>query len=373
MDLGSGHDFSVESGALLRVHQHAGDLDRSTPVGVVEALREDQLLQVPLLKLAVIEDDFVVVWNDGTLEGCLGNDEEVVVLAHDPVVDEGSRQHVPGVAALREEPLSVAQVHHHAGDAHLRNLIAVLQDLEVVFPQKVHLVLGNSIHEHDQLPGEGFVPSIVVLETFCSQLHHLHQLLVGVIEDAAGRCEKREGGVDGAAGREDSLAFAGRGINGQKSSFVELVVKSLFEGGHPEDVAPFGTHLQQDLGVDGLDSLLSESSFDDKLSDEFRVGGIAESMLFELRVRTLQMGRNHNKKNVDLVIALESLLHGGKDISFFGENALLKGDLDFDANVGSSFLKGFPHRLHISIRGVQDHHIQVMLAGKERLVEELEV
>ena len=85
--------------------EDGGDLDGTSPVGVVEALREDQFLQVSLFQFAVAGDDLVVVGHDRPLEGLLRNDEEVVVFADDIRADQGAGRHVLDFVASCEEPL----------------------------------------------------------------------------------------------------------------------------------------------------------------------------------------------------------------------------------------------------------------------------
>ena len=74
-DLLALHHLGIEAGALLGVLQDARDLDGAGPVDVVEALGEDELLEVAFLEFAGAEDDSVVTRNRHLL---LRVDEKVI-------------------------------------------------------------------------------------------------------------------------------------------------------------------------------------------------------------------------------------------------------------------------------------------------------
>ena len=90
------HHIGVELGTFLGVLQDGGDLDGAVPVGVVEALRVDQLLEMALLELAVAAtvDDPIVGGDDAALGRLMAHDEEIVVLADHLRVDQGPGGHI---------------------------------------------------------------------------------------------------------------------------------------------------------------------------------------------------------------------------------------------------------------------------------------
>ena len=53
-DFLSFHDFGVELGAFLGVLEDCGNLDGASPVAIVEALGEDQFLEMSFFKFAVL-------------------------------------------------------------------------------------------------------------------------------------------------------------------------------------------------------------------------------------------------------------------------------------------------------------------------------
>lgn len=76
-------DLGVELGAFLGVLQDAWDLNGACPVDVVEALREDELLQHAFFRFGVREYHTVVIWHCGTAIRCLRHYVEVVVVGYD--------------------------------------------------------------------------------------------------------------------------------------------------------------------------------------------------------------------------------------------------------------------------------------------------
>jgi hypothetical protein len=72
-------DFSIELRALLGVLEDGGDLDRASPVDIVEALGKGKLLEHALLEGRVGVDHSVVVGNRCASVRLLAHDVEVVV------------------------------------------------------------------------------------------------------------------------------------------------------------------------------------------------------------------------------------------------------------------------------------------------------
>ena len=73
-----GHLFAAdilpdEHRHLLGVLEHAGHLDRASPVHVVEALRVNELLDDPLFQVGVAIKDFVEGGLDGAAVALLGH------------------------------------------------------------------------------------------------------------------------------------------------------------------------------------------------------------------------------------------------------------------------------------------------------------
>ena len=270
-DLLALHDLGAELGTLLGVLQDGGYLDGAGPVGVVEALGVDQLLQVPLLELAVGVDHLVVVGHDAALGRLLAHDEEVVVLADHLRVDEGPGGHIPGLLPRREEPLAVPEVDHHAGQPHVGPGVglphSLLQAPAEVLLDQIDLVPGHSQHEDDQLLGRALVPGGVGLHALGGHRQHVLVLVPSGGDVDGGGCEQGEGGVCGCTCRHAGLPSLAGGIEAHDAGLVEGVPELALEGGHPEDVAPLGCHLEQELGVDALGSLLAEGVLDHELAD----------------------------------------------------------------------------------------------------------
>ena len=104
-------NLSVEFCALLWILQNGWNLDRSTPIRIVEALTVNQLLQMPFFQLTSVVDNFVVVRNDAAFVRLLAYDKEIVIQTNNSWVDESSRRHVWSVRG--EKPLAVFEIHQH--------------------------------------------------------------------------------------------------------------------------------------------------------------------------------------------------------------------------------------------------------------------
>ena len=375
-DLLALHHLSAELGTLLGVLQDGGDLDGAGPVGVVEALRVDQLLQVSLLELAGGVDDLVVVGDDAALGRLLAHDEEVVVLADHLRVDEGPGGHVLGLLPRREEPLAVPEVDHHAGQPHVRAGVGLphglLQPPAEVLLDEVDLVPGHGQHEDDELLGRALVPDRVGLHALGGHRQHVLVLVPSRGDVDGGRGEQREGGVGGPAGREAGLASLGGGVEAHDAGLVEDVVELGLEGGHPEDVAPLGGHLEEELGVDALGPLLAEGVLDHELADHLLAGLEAEQLLLDPGVGALEVAGQDDHEDVDLVVVLEGLLDARDDVSVLEHRCLLLLDHQLQLQLLGGALEGGDHRPDVSVLGVEDCEGQAVLGGVERLAKKLE-
>ena len=118
------HDLRVELGAFLGVLEDGGDLDASSPVAVVEALGEDQLLKMSLFKLASVGvNHLVVIGDDASFGGLLADNVEIVVFADDLSVDEGAWRNISGFISKSKESLAVSEVDHNHCDFHFEVVV----------------------------------------------------------------------------------------------------------------------------------------------------------------------------------------------------------------------------------------------------------
>ena len=72
--------------------------------------------------------------------------------------------------------------------------------------------------------------------------------------------------------------------------------------GCPKDVASLGDDLQQQFGVDGLDSFLPQGGFNYKLREHVLSLLFCKKMLLEFGVRCFQGGWNDDKQNVSFLV-----------------------------------------------------------------------
>lgn len=73
------------------------DLDRACPIDVVEALTEDELLQLRFLDSTGVVDDFVVIGNSGTFVGLLAHYVEIVIVADQALTNQSASLYVTGL------------------------------------------------------------------------------------------------------------------------------------------------------------------------------------------------------------------------------------------------------------------------------------
>lgn len=107
-----------ERAQLLSVLHGCGDLDGAGPVHVVVALVVQQFLELAFLELGVAVDDLVVRGYGRATHRKLRDQVEVVVIAYQVGVHEGSGLRVACVSVvLPEELLADFLVDHNVGEA----------------------------------------------------------------------------------------------------------------------------------------------------------------------------------------------------------------------------------------------------------------
>ena len=116
-----------------------------------------------------------MVGDNAAFGGLLADDVEVVVVADDLSVDEGSGRHISGFIAESEESFTVSEVHHDDSDFHLAVeacIDFVFQFFGEVVDNQVDLVSGNGQHEDDKLFGCTFVSVDVSFDALGSYHEH---------------------------------------------------------------------------------------------------------------------------------------------------------------------------------------------------------
>ena len=180
-------DLCSELDTFLGVLKDCGDLDGASPVTVVEALTEDQLLKMSFFQLACLVDNLVVVWNNASLCGLLADDVEIVKVANDLSIDESSWWDISGFISNSEESLAIPEVDHHNCKFHMRAVGRVnllFQYLSKVLLKKVHLISWHCKHKDDQLFWWGLISGCVSLNDFCCYLNHVFVLISVIIVES---------------------------------------------------------------------------------------------------------------------------------------------------------------------------------------------
>lgn len=166
-----------ELAELLRILDRGGNLDRSSPVRVVETLGVEQLLKHPCLQVRVAVEHLVESGDSCADVALLGDQEELVVLGDELGVDNGPGVGVAeAVLAGGKELLGGLLVDHNIGEFDgaidpVEGLFA-LGDLELL--DHPDLAAGAPISEDDNLLWQGVVELEVLLSDGC---HHIIQAL----------------------------------------------------------------------------------------------------------------------------------------------------------------------------------------------------
>ena len=84
------HDLRMELGTFLCILEDTWDFDWTTPVHVIETLSEYQFWKYSFFHFWVGVNDFVVIWNNASSVGTLGDKIKVVIFGNNVSVDQCS-------------------------------------------------------------------------------------------------------------------------------------------------------------------------------------------------------------------------------------------------------------------------------------------
>lgn len=163
-------DFTVELGTFLCVLKDSRYFNWSSPVDIVEALREDQLLQHSFFHFRVWKNHSVVIGDSWASIWRLRDNIEVIIFRDNFWGYHCSCWKISDLPSFSEKPFWCFNINHDHGESRCFFFIDLFkfgfEGLDVVIEEHDDLIVGWRAVENDDLSWHFFVSVSIGLNSF---------------------------------------------------------------------------------------------------------------------------------------------------------------------------------------------------------------